>query len=586
METLAPELLDLIIEFYGDEYEALTLLMRCSKALCSRLQPVLYGSQTRLDRAMRRACKTGNVHTLRVAISYGANISTIGLVFPCSTFMLAAERGHVEAFNFLIKIGAKLDSNFKISPRLARSLCLPRNAAVLHSFLDKGFVSLPGAQLSLCSVIRNGGSLDSVRALLDHGSDANCHEQTDEYHIIATPLTTALLANQIPIVDLLIQRGADIHGTENCNPFKRQWPYPFAKPLHLPIFAAATAMARHGCTKILQRCLDLGSDINYVSRTREYDYSWPTYTTPLLTYLDSIECWDPKVALRPVDGLRYFLQHGSSLELSSILVNQPQRGREDANAISTIEVLLDKWGLEMLGDHEFFATIEFLIEHGGGKDRLKEILTKYRESKGNLLTHWTKFAALLTKKHFDPKDPAADHRLLQYIILRSNPYRTFGEMDHVAVLSLLQAGADINAHIDSTGRTILHEICSPRYMIMFGHIRSHTGTAENCHYVREKYSEFSFLRDVGADPRIVADGKTPIDVLLELMGPSDTISESGLCFLVKLGNILLGEVDKYGLSELKDLNISGKGSGIQHSPEGNKSAGDWIPCQGWSQDRA
>ncbi|CZT07465.1 uncharacterized protein RCO7_14919 [Rhynchosporium graminicola] len=96
------------------------------------------------------------------------------------------------------------------------------------------------------------------------------------------------MTNQMTIVDILIEGGADIHGIEDCNPFEKKAPYPFATPLYLPIFAADIAMARHGCIKIMQRCLELGADI--IRRSHIYEeHFWPKHTTPLLFNLESIE---------------------------------------------------------------------------------------------------------------------------------------------------------------------------------------------------------------------------------------------------------------------------------------------------------
>ncbi|KAH7348380.1 hypothetical protein BKA65DRAFT_500495 [Rhexocercosporidium sp. MPI-PUGE-AT-0058] len=566
LETLIPELLDLIVENLGNNHAAINRMTQCSKSLYNRLRPVLYGSPASLERAMRSACRTGNVQTIQVAISYGAEVSTIGSYYRSSTLKLAAEKGHVEAFDLLVKLGASFDHpNVTHSPRLSRQLCSPVKEAVLFSFLKAGFASLPGIELSLCSIIRTGGSPDLVRAFLDHGIDINRHERTNQYHIIATALSTAIMENRMSIFDVLIQRGANIHGTEMCNPFNKQVPYPFREPLHLPIYAAAVSMAKHGSTLMMQRCIDLGADINYRSLIQAYSYV-AVCTTPLLMYISSIENWGPNAEFCPIDGLKFLLQQNAALELQNDSAHR-RINNHDVGTVSSIELLLDKWGIKKLRNPEFCAVIEFLIEKGAGKHSYKKILTKYGDGEGkdsegddpahHVVTNWTWFANLLIKRHTNTSDPTAKNLLLRTIFLRDRRYQLFGEIDRCTVRCLIKAGADINAHTGHDSPTILHEVCDYRNlsMFMFSHICGHEDIFA-CGFARLMFSYFSFLHDLGADPRIVVRGKSPIDVLLEPTQKSFRLSANGEKYLVRLGNILLGKLDTYSLSHLKSLDMS------------------------------
>ncbi|KAH9210788.1 hypothetical protein DL95DRAFT_526125 [Leptodontidium sp. 2 PMI_412] len=454
LELLIPELLDLIVNNLKNNYAAISRMVQCSKCLYSRLKPMLYGSPAALERAMRRACKAGNVQTIQVATSYGAEVSAIGRYYRCSTLKLAAERGHVEAFDLLVKLGATFNySNVTLSPRFSRLLCSPVKEAVLFSFLKAGFASVPGIELSLCSVIRTGGSPDLVQALLDHGLNINRHERTNGHHIIVTPLSTAIMENRMSIFDVLTERGADIHGTEKCNPFKKAVPYPFREPLHLPIYAAAVSMAKYGSTAMIKRCLDLGADINHRSHTRAHPSAFAVCTTPLLMYLSAIESWNPNAEFCPIDGLAYLLQHNATLELQHAATHR-RIDNDYVETVSAIEVLLDKWGIKKLSNPEFFATIEFLIEMGAGKNNYNKILTKYRDGQEkdgeedgplpHVLTHWTRFVDLFVKGHANTSDPTANEALLRNILLRDRPYEVFREIDRCTVRCLIRAGADIN----------------------------------------------------------------------------------------------------------------------------------------------
>ncbi|KAK0099542.1 hypothetical protein ONS96_009565 [Cadophora gregata f. sp. sojae] len=509
---------------------------------------------------MRRACKSGNIDTIRLATSYGADVNIIDAQYKCcSTLKLAAERGHADVFDLLVEMGATFDhSNVTLSPRFSRKLCNPVKEAVLFSLFKAGFGSLKGIELSLPSVIRNGGSVELVRTLLDHGVDVNKHERVygpKQHHIVVTALTTTILENNIQIFDVLIERGADIHGTEKCNPFNKHAPYPFRQPLHLPIYAAAVSMVQHGTTAMMERCLDLGAHINFISRNREHPAANAVLTTPLLTYLSAIETWDDNAKLHPVDGLKFFLQHEANLEIP-IGFKKAGLENEYVQIQATIELLLDKWGIEKLCNPEFLLTIEFLIKQGAGKDVFIRFLTKYRAVGDNippgLLQNWARIANLLLEQH--ASDPNIKHILLRSNLTQYRPHETggFSDIDRCTVRCAIAAGAEINAH--HGGATILHEVCGYRNMATFSHICGHDDIFA-CGHVRLMFSFFSFLHEIGADPRIIIKGKSPIDVLLEPTQQSFRLSASGEKYLVRIGNILLGEVDKYSLSDLKSLDV-------------------------------
>lgn len=359
IESLPTEVLDFITKSL--RYPGLAALLQCSKCLYGRIKPTLYLSQDAQDLAMRWGCEKGNLQLIQLAASYGASV---GWTKRRSTLQLAAKWGHVKAFELLLRLGARLDHRLGAEQgRLfSRLLCSPGKEDILLAFLTAGFASHPTIDLSIPTVIRSGGSHEVVRAMLDAGIDVNSHERwhkRGQKHIIVTPLSTAIFENAMPIFDVLIEKGADIHGTERCNPFGKMVPYPWREPLHLAVFAAAQSMHKYGIA-MMQRCLDLGVDINYRSHTRSSPVAIVVYTTPLLIYLASIDSWSPDAVepvLRPIDGVAFFLQHNAILEIPHCSEYQRIHD-EDVSSISTIETLLDKWGLEKLADPEFFATVE------------------------------------------------------------------------------------------------------------------------------------------------------------------------------------------------------------------------------------
>jgi hypothetical protein len=378
IECLPIELLDLLIGQLG--YTELAHLVRCSKQLHHRIEPILYASHKALDNAMFWARKNGKLLTIRQAVLYGADVSIVNAPtsefpeeFPISTLHLAARKGYVDAFALLLELGARIDQNMKVNQFKCLLRNLSTNKLLLDLLLKAGLGSQlrerPDLRISLVSVIKSGGSMDVVRQFLDNGADERQHESVGVVGF-ETPLTAAISVNSASLFDFLIERGADIDGDDVIEGF-----YP-VEPLHIPVFAAARSMEKHGL-EMMQRCLDLGADISqryYRPNTFLYyrfgDSNNPTNT--LLVCLYSIKSWKAPMKLRPVDGVAYLLKH-----LDSKVAFETYRPNPSSPSRTLLDVLLDKWGLGKLADPEFFATISLLIENGASKYQTERIIRKY-----------------------------------------------------------------------------------------------------------------------------------------------------------------------------------------------------------------
>jgi hypothetical protein len=381
IESLPAELLDVITEQL--DHADLALLIQCSKQLHHRIEPLLYASQAALDKAMFWGCKNGKLSTIHLAVSYGADVSIVYVrrrkrigyyylpllpdKFPVLTLHLAARNHHVDAFKLLLELGAQIDGNVDACQlkHLMRRLSI--NNVLLDHLLKAGLGpqvrERPNLSISLLSVIQFRGSVDVVRQLLDNG--ANPLVDQHKGGGVFTPLTAAIGVNSAPLFELFIEKGADIHGenlAEVSNPLK---------PLHIPVFAAARATAEHG-VEMMQRCLDLGVDINHRYHRRVHARANRLApNTPLLVYLDSIDHWKSPMKLRPVDGLAYLLTNHAALwhppvHIDGIKFESPP----------PLEFLLDKWGLGRLASPEFFAAASFLVKNEASKYHTRRILNK------------------------------------------------------------------------------------------------------------------------------------------------------------------------------------------------------------------
>lgn len=93
------------------------------------------------------------------------------------------------------------------------------------------------------------GRLDLVRFLMGHGADI---EQVDE-QVFMTPLHHAIKSNQIEMIDLLLELGADINGAG-----KKSWD--FIKTPHYPILLAC----RTGNLDLVRTLVERGANVHQV----------------------------------------------------------------------------------------------------------------------------------------------------------------------------------------------------------------------------------------------------------------------------------------------------------------------------------
>lgn len=117
LQCLPTELLNAILDSLDDSDVA--RLMSCSKAFHQNLEPALYGTGNGCNRAMYWGCRKGNQHAIRLALSYGASVSTIdnptaiqknrcknvdqpSRLPKVSTLCLAAKNGDLDVFKYLI----------------------------------------------------------------------------------------------------------------------------------------------------------------------------------------------------------------------------------------------------------------------------------------------------------------------------------------------------------------------------------------------------------------------------------------------------------------------------------------------------
>ncbi|TAQ86258.1 hypothetical protein B7494_g5408 [Chlorociboria aeruginascens] len=549
LESLVPELLDVVID-YLDSSDLAKLLV-CNQHLQQRIEPALYGPKDAYNMAMRWACLNDNIPTILKAISYGASKSTVEMPYTktCArlqehntksvkmlTIYLAAKGCSANAFRLLLELEAQVD-DVDVDPKelknLMKHLCAARNLDLLRAFLKAGLDLQVGMSHSaeiawpLLLIIKSGAPLDVVQAFLDRGANPN-HVHHPWYHGHLCPLSAAIMANSAPLFNLLITYSANIHGKDVC--------YSHRKVSHIPVMAAAEAMPKYG-TAMMQMCLDSGADINRRTTIFNEGSQCYYYTTPLLVYLDSINTWKGGVGLDPIDGLLYFFRQGASIkspeEVPKARHLQWLRCRM---APSTIEFLLDKWGLEELSTPKFLSVIKLLIQRGA--DNPSRILAKYdyhivgNTKSAMVMNGWQNFLSMLLE------DPQVDVSMLLTQLIwdrgeecqRGRVQRGIGNIYRITIDRLIAAGADINAPVMPEGCTVLHKLCNSL-------IWQKTPSALQL-YLRQSYMLLSLLASRGADPTISWNGTTAIGRLTSL---AKELGVRHNALVLALASILQGE---------------------------------------------
>ncbi|VUC24508.1 unnamed protein product [Clonostachys rosea] len=420
IELIPTEILDAILDHLLAS--DLVNLWKCSTQLSYRTLDALFRTPAACQRSMLMACKTGDVPLIRAALSHGADPDIITVdhadtklfedpdhsrmiigpdIQDFSTLVLTAKRKHEKAFSALLDLGANpnlLDKSQgkDLAKAVRRRACEP----LLRRLMDAESASSPLLTnekngVSLVALIRRGASLSLLEALIDKGGPLNGVSRGADKTTLRSPLSQAIEMGSVPVFELLVRKGADVHGRLQCfSKFhhKPEDPFLYRRPDHIPIFAAASRMAKTGRCDMVDLCLKHGADINMLApafmgnRFMSIDLAYGKLfkffaMTPLLCYLEEIQRWPVNTGLNPEHGIAYFIERGAEVDLSEKTdVQWAWMNKFEVRSIehiSGLEVLLFKWDLRALKDRQFFNTIRHLVELGSGFTRSLEILTEF-----------------------------------------------------------------------------------------------------------------------------------------------------------------------------------------------------------------
>ncbi|KAJ4141773.1 hypothetical protein NW768_000990 [Fusarium equiseti] len=615
LETLPTELLDNILVRLPDE--AVVNLWKTNIHMSHRLDNRLFGNMIALNHIKKWACRTGDVEVLRAAVERDGDPNFVhetiitdsakprSIQLPQqSVLLILIRRNHSKAFDALLEMGATFEAlrntyRIGVSNRILRRL-EDMSPAMLESLsqakLGPWVLNTEGAIRSFGEFVYAGVPIGILRQIVQNPSELTYHSNKYAW----TPLSSAIDLGKTDVVNMLMEKGANIDGQVEEQPLpttfvhksyedkKARIEYP--RPYHIPIFAAAKHIARSGLTGMLDLCLLHGADINRKSPAYEQEGYMKRVNhfsiTPLMAYLEVIPDFPVKVELEPIAGIKYFISNGADIQLnespekryfgSTMWLNVSTE--EYCLPLSIVEVLLYKWGLSKLREPQFLETIKYLIAQGSGLDRAEDIILHFSfhssvtvrplpynhsDHPNNVLMWWDVVEALWDKldesktlvcagvKTQEQKDRLlytyfADHCLLY-------PH-LYGPLARLALDSQIALGADINAIIVEEGKTILFHVCD---QINNAFVTGETEAIDTDYRIPEMTDLFQTklgelvisLINKGAEPRMSVnertsspDDRTPCHVLKRDV---DKATSENREFLVSLTSDIEKAWDKF-----------------------------------------
>ncbi|KAI0008721.1 hypothetical protein F4779DRAFT_641439 [Xylariaceae sp. FL0662B] len=531
--TLPPDIIALILSHLdGNDIRRLA---QCSRAHHELLKPLLDGSYLTVDGFMKQGCVSDNVLMIQFALLAGASPSVVETPrqgdrswdrrkrswitttkpIKIYTLHLAAKTGSINAFQFLLARGARVDDpdmSRKQMRHLLNRLCKPDRVDFLQMFCEAGLV----AQVQYCftgefstalvTAIKPGASIYTVEILLDHGADPDYVRRGGGLPT-RSPLSAAVMTMSTDIFKLLAERGANVQGTH----FRRRLTNTAD---HIPMMAAARMIPTHG-TEMAELCIGHGAYVNCCTTVRVGTRS--SIVTPLLMYLCSITDWTGKGACKPSKGLD-FLFHKRISARHMVTIARPWH---HLMGPPVIQCLLDIWGLRYLCETEYFRTLVILVVRGGAPLNLAQVLMQYRPYAMNpsfmmterMLRRWVMFLRLFRGFYYERG--LAHQYLCQALTAAGTTWRR-GEPLMAATLDhLLQAGADINWSPEGPGgHSPLLELCRIYNNVARQSTRGRDDITAwfRCGWPKDQV--IRFLLDKGANPKLkVGDTITAVQIL-------------------------------------------------------------------------
>ncbi|KAF7544169.1 hypothetical protein G7Z17_g10164 [Cylindrodendrum hubeiense] len=391
-ESLPVELLGAILSRLS--ISEVAKFQQCSKALNQSLDAYVFSLPIAVNKLMQWGCVHAEKWAIEKALSHGADINVVDIpragtnrgpaVVRTSTLCVAARRYNYEIFQFLLDLGAQLNSSRIDGPQsraLRERLFDPRKPRLMKQCFDHGVQDQisdlqTGINNALCSSVNLGCDLPTCGMWLDLGADPTelvGKTQRDR----KSALALAILSDSVPLVRMLLSRSPPVRirtrgmlYAENGVEYEPSCPWDA-----VPMLAAARVMGIHGETTMMDILLESGGDINLAVKSHllgiwdMYDFQWPCPLTPLLMYVLTIN-WRADIVLLPSRGVSILFERGVTMEKPEFYTGDNRR-----EPFPLWMLFWRKWrGIRCLCNDEMYAVLKLLIQHGAAKGAVAKFL--------------------------------------------------------------------------------------------------------------------------------------------------------------------------------------------------------------------
>lgn len=165
-------------------------------------------------RPLHAACMAGSYDVARLLLQRGANIHSVGNDFFQPIHHAAQDGGLPALIALLAANGADLEAQTPFHQRPLQLACKSQGASTVKALIQAGADPNAGAGDKPLQIACKSGAPEVVPVLLEAGADVDFGEGIGTGTELDTPLGRAVYRRHVPIVSMLLKRGAN---TNACN---------------------------------------------------------------------------------------------------------------------------------------------------------------------------------------------------------------------------------------------------------------------------------------------------------------------------------------------------------------------------------
>uniref|UniRef100_A0A8D8AKH4 Ankyrin-2 n=1 Tax=Culex pipiens TaxID=7175 RepID=A0A8D8AKH4_CULPI len=228
---------------------------------------------------LNSASRFGNVKIIELLLKHGADVNVFDTTFELSPLMFACYYGNIKVVKALLENGACANSSAKESGETALFFAVKNghyeiadlllaNGALVNIILQNGIASRIGYmnaadcniytekhKVTALQIAIKEGRVDIARLLIEYGAQVNA-DYTKNIHYITLPLHVAAAIGNREMVEMLLNKGANINSCEKNN----------LRPIHVA--------SNHGHASVVHLLLKKGAR---VGGTDKHNFATPLF---------------------------------------------------------------------------------------------------------------------------------------------------------------------------------------------------------------------------------------------------------------------------------------------------------------------